>query len=374
MTLDLFHAVIVLDTSVLHNAGATSAPFQVLRGLVAGGLSRVLIPELAVEEFRTQWRDRNQTNIGQGVKALKALAGEVVLQKEIVADAANLSARLSKVDIESLSSNFMDGYLSQNGFEIIPLSFDQAKDAWKSYFIGNLPSKKAKHRPDIPDAHIVAALKELSVKEATILFASSDKGQREAASEIVNVVCFDNLEALIKSEQLKPLIAKWESEEKWRAIQKTLPFGEVAQLVQAFVQENGGELLSWEMVSDPTIPEDSHTALVSLFGEPEEVEIGEPQDWGGGLLRYNATYFSECLLEFRVFRGDAFDVPEWVSVSIGDFEKDHYFGAEGYAVVIAEVDVTVRINLDDASVQITDRVEDISFEMGSLELKLANYN
>lgn len=206
------------------------------------------------------------------------------------------------------------------------------------------------------------------------MFASSDKGQRESASEIVNVACFESLEALIKSEQLKPLIAKWESEEKWKAVQKTIPFDEVAQLVKAFVQENGGELLSWEAVSDPSIPEDNHTALVSLFGEPEEVEIDGPQDWGGGLLRYNAKYFSECLLEFRVFRGDAFDVPEWVIVSIGDFEKDHYFDAEGYAVVIAEVDVTVKVKLDGDSAPLEDRIEDVSFETGSLELKLGSYN
>jgi hypothetical protein len=79
MTPDLFSVPIVLDTSVLHDTSVSSAPFQVLKGLAESGLIRVFVPELAAEEFRTQWRDKNQSNISQGVKALKALSSEALL-------------------------------------------------------------------------------------------------------------------------------------------------------------------------------------------------------------------------------------------------------------------------------------------------------
>lgn len=374
MTPDLFSVAIVLDTSVLHNAGVSSAPFQVLKGLVHAGLVRVFIPELAMEEFRTQWRDKNQSNVAQSVKALKSLSGEALLPPSIVADAASLSDQLAMLDSEELSAQFAENYLKESGFKVLPMSFDQAKDAWRSYFSGNLPSKKVKHRPDIPDAHIVAALKEFLSKEATILFVSADKGQRESASLIEGIVCFDTLEATVKSPQLQPLIAKWKAEQKWQAVQETLPFADVHERVRKFIEDNGGELLSWESVSDPSIPEDNHTAQIEVFGEPGEIEISEPEDWGGGLLRYQATFFAECLLSFQVFRGDAFDVPEWVSVSIGDFEKEHYFDAEGYAVVVATVDVTVRIKLDEEAGDIDERIESMSFEIGSLELSLAPFD
>jgi hypothetical protein len=373
MTPDLFSVPIVLDTSVLHSTSASSAPFQVLKGLAETGLVRVFVPELAAEEFRTQWRDKNQSNISQGVKALKALSSEALLPASVTTGAGHLSDQLSLVDLESLSNDFLTKYMKDNGFEILPLSFDQAKGAWKSYFVGNLPSKKVKHRPDIPDAHIVAALEELVANESNVLFASLDKGQREAASEVTGVICFDSLETVVKSAQLQPLLAKWQAGQKWKAVQNTLSFDEVTERVRGFVQANGGELLSWEEISDQSIPEDNHTASITMYGEADEVQIDGPEDWGGGLLRYRATYFSECLLSFQVFRGDAFDVPDWVSVSIGDFEKDHYFDAEGYAVVIAKVDVTVRIKLDDDVQDIDDRLEDISFESGSLELELGNY-
>lgn len=34
-------------------------------------------------------------------------------------------------------------------------------------------------------------------------------------------------------------------------------------------------------------------------------------------------------MTFYVYRSDAFDLPEWVSVSGGDYEEDHYFEADG---------------------------------------------
>lgn len=67
-------------------------------------------------------------------------------------------------------------------------------------------------------------------------------------------------------------------------------------------------------------------------------------------------------------------MPEWVSVTLGDFEKDHYFDAEGYAQVIANVDVTVRIRLNAEFEDIDELIEDICFEQGSLELSLAQFN
>lgn len=374
MTPDLFSPAIVLDTSILNNSSVSAAPFQVMKKLIEAGLTRVYVPELAIEEFRTQWRDKNQSNITQGIKSMKALAGETLLPDYITQNTKQLSESLTKLDLEELSKKFLDNYMANNGFLILPLTFEQARDAWRRYFVGNLPSKKIKHRSDIPDAHIVAALNEMSAKEAHVLFVTADKGQRESADENETVICFDSLDALIKSVQLTPLIAKWETEQNWQTLQATLPFEEVADRVTAFVLYTGGSLISWEEVHDSQIPEDNHSATITAYGEPDEIEIEGPEDWGVGILRYRATYFSESLLSFSVFKSDAFDVPEWVSVTLGDFEKDHYFDAEGYAQVIANVDVTVRIRLNAEFEDIDELIEDICFEQGSLELSLAQFN
>jgi hypothetical protein len=43
-----------------------------------------------------------------------------------------------------------------------------------------------------------------------------------------------------------------------------------------------------------------------------------------------------------VYKGDAYSVPDWVSVSIGDFEKDDYFDASASARVAVKMDVFFR--------------------------------
>lgn len=371
MTPDLFSIAIMLDTSALHGVGASSAPFQVLQGLAKAGLVRVYVPQLGLEEFRTQWRDRTHGNAIQAEKSLKALSGEQLLPASVVAGASSLASELALLELEEKSKEFAKAYMDESGFETLPLTFDQCAAAWDDYFIGKLPSKKAKHRPDIPDAHILAALRELSSSEESVLFVTSDKGQREAAAAIQDVDCFENFEGLIKSLKLQPFVAKWQAEQQWQAVRGSLSFDEISQQVWGFVQTQAGELLPWEEVIDPSIPEDNHTASIAMYGEPDEIELTGPEDWGGGLLRYQAKFFSECLLNFQVFRGEAFDVPEWVSVSIGDFDKDHYFDAEGYAVLLARVDVTVKVNVEDGPAGHAGSVQGISFEDGSLELELA---
>lgn len=43
-----------------------------------------------------------------------------------------------------------------------------------------------------------------------------------------------------------------------------------------------------------------------------------------------------------VYKGDAYSVPDWVSVSIGDFEDDDYFDASASAWVAVKIDVSFR--------------------------------
>lgn len=371
MTLDLFSTAVILDTSALHGTSVSGAPFQVLRGLVKAGLVKVFLPQLALEEFRTQWRERHLTSAGQAEKALKALMGELVLSENLKKASENVASGLSDIDWEARSQQFATNYMQENGFEILPLSIEQCSSAWMGYFSGDLPSKKVKHRPDLPDAHIIAALREFAFSNQEVSFVSADKGQLQAASDITGVSCFDSMDGLVKSPTLQPFFAKWQTDQKWKLIQDKLPLDDITDAVRQFVTLEGGELLSSTEITDPSIPEDNNTASISMYGEPEEIELTGPEDWGGGLMRFQATFLSECLLSWAVFRGDAYHLPEWVSVS-GEV-NEHYLDAEGYAVVIANVDVTVKIRVEDDSGGPAGSVADISFEDGSLELSLGQY-
>lgn len=331
---------------------------------------RVFVPQLALEEFRTQWREHHRANAAQSEKALSDFCSELVLPKSLITNAENLIAALDDISWEESSQKYASTYMEQNGFQSLPMTFDQCQVAWSDYFRGNLPSKQVKHRSDLPDAHIMAAVRELSSQEAEVLFVSADKRQREAASEIEGVEAFSTIEELIKSAKLKPSVAKWEADQNWQDVQANLSFDAIGAEVHDFVQANGAELLSWREVSDPSIPEDNHTALISMYGEPAALELSGPEDWGGGLLRYQATFISECLLSWAVFRGDAYHLPDWVSVS-GEV-NEHYLDAEGHAEVIATVDVTVRIRVEDDTGGTAGSIAEIAFEDSSIELDLAS--
>jgi len=370
MTPDLFSSSVILDTSILKGTSVSAAPFQVLKGLVAAGLVKVLVPHLALEEFRTQWREKHLSNAAKAEEALKALSGDLVLPEDLGSISAKVATGLATVAWEDRSRQFLKDYMQASGFLALPLSMPQCVSAWDDYFSGTLPSKKVKHRSDLPDAHILAAVREYASTNSEISFVSKDKGQREAADVIKNVATFESLEEFVKSPTIKPFIAKWEIDQKWKIIQESLSIENIIERVRSFVSTEGGDLLSWSEVIDPGIPEDNNTALITMYGEPDEIELKGPEDWGGGLMRFEANFFSECLLSFAVFKGDAYDLPEWVSVS-GEV-NDHYFDAEGYANLLVKIDMTVRIEVEEGSEHPVGSVIDISFESNSMDISLAD--
>lgn len=367
---DLFHATVILDTSVIRATEISSGPFQVLIGLVAAGLVRVKIPELVAEEIRTQWREKLRATVSDGSKALRHISNEKLMPFKAVFDSKSLYATLNQLDIEVLSKEYIDQYLESTGFEVLDLTFNQSKKAWEGYFSGNLPSNKVKYRSDIPDAHILAAVEEYSSAAPGVIFVAMDKGLRDAAQKINSITCFEKLDDLIKSDVISPLVLKWQSDEKWKEVQPKLSFDFLIDQVRDHVQENGGDLIAWEMVYDDSIPEDNKSAVITLAGDPYDVEVSEPEDWGGGVLGYKIAYRSECLLEFSVFRSDAFDLPDWVSVTLGDPENDHYYDAQGYAEMYVEADVTLKIDLSTTNPIMEDVVDEISFDLSSVKISV----
>jgi PIN domain len=365
---NLFSPSIFLDTSVVHGANADSAPFQLLVSLAAAGLLKIYFPELVKDEFRTQWRDASEKHLSQALKALTQLKTEHFLKPEIRQIASDLIASLESINVEAESTIFSANFVTKNCIDVHPLNQSQAQLAWSGYFSGKLPSKKIKHRPDIPDAHVMASVSDFSKSAISVYFVSQDKSLLESIGSDRSIRCFPNLDDLLNSDELLELRSAWEREKRWRAVRDAIDYDEVMEAVENYVLQHGGELLSWKEVRARSIPEDNHTANIEMYGEPEDIELGNVEDWGGGLLRYGVSYLSECLIGFKVLRADAYDVPEWVSVSYGDPELDHYFDAEADVVVRVAVDVNVRIEIDDASGET--KLGDIGFEEGSIELEL----
>ena len=64
---------------------------------------------------------------------------------------------------------------------------------------------------------------------------------------------------------------------------------------------------------------------------------------GEGWVAVPFTFDAEVFLQFHVFRGESFSVPDWVHVDIGDFD-DHYFPASGYKTLTFSASVSAQFS------------------------------
>jgi len=115
------------------------------------------------------------------------------------------------------------------------------------------------------------------------------------------------------------------------------------------------------------IPEDNNEAYVSYTGHPDETEI----DWdeaiplAEGLVSVPVYITCSLGLSFYVYRGEAFDVPDWVNVSLGDFEHDHYFEASAERTGRFTANLILEVT-DKAMVELPD-LEDTEVSVENVE-------
>jgi hypothetical protein len=70
-------------------------------------------------------------------------------------------------------------------------------------------------------------------------------------------------------------------------------------------------------------------SVVLLGGEDAEVDWEKTEQPGPGWVTVPFEFICDAHLDLMVFHGDAFSLPDWIHVSIGDFEEDCYFEGEG---------------------------------------------
>lgn len=366
----LLTPIVVLDTNVIRGTKETSTPFVLLSSLIKSDLIRVVIPKLVAEEFRTQWRERQQKKLTTSLKGLSDLKSDSLVVELLPEETSKFVQSLQDMKMEELSHNYLSKFLERNGIEVHPLSFDQAFKAWDAYFAGDFPFKEIKNRGDIPDAHIIEAVKELRDNSVDLYFVAGDKTMFETAKKIEGLESFSNLDDLLINPKMIELRQQLKLDQMWKELKPKLQDEKVKSEVLSFVNEHGGEVLEWNDVHSTSIPEDNHTATIQSYGEITDAEVMEVEDWGAGLLRYRVSFNNEALLSFSVFRADAYDVPDWVSVSYGDPEVDHYFDAEGYAELKVTINVSVKIDLEKLENDIEDELYKIGFETDSVEVEL----
>lgn len=347
--------------------------FRLLQRLAAAGKVSLHVPEMAARE----WISRRAAPAAAAIVALesglKGLRRLHSLSRQEAAGAILGSEHLTGESLQRLR----DGSFSWHAAEMhrlriasIPLVAEDWRLVLDGYFEGAPPFGGEKSRSDLPDAMVLAGVRRLCGASPRMAFVCADTRLRRAAeslgiataASLVNLLKLDSVAALHSD----PEFALWWERNIRAAVAAIVPHDEE---LASFVVEHAAAMIGPHTISHYEIPEDNSQARIWGLMDVDNVAI----DWNGaeslgeGVLSVPMTFESEIDLEFDVFRGEAFDVPDWVSVSYGDFELDHYFEASGVrqarytARLVLEFAAAIKdrpVTLEEAEISI----EDAEFE------------
>jgi len=227
-----------------------------------------------------------------------------------------------------------DEFISKMRIIEIPIDGSDSATVFNGYFAGEAPFREPKSREDIPDAFILCAARRFAIEHFphTLLAICHDKRLRKAIGEIPDIKPFENLMAFLQSDPVKAAMGHLELSRVWTTEkqEEVIKFlSKQNKFLSKLVHDFAYDTLSGQTFSDSSIPVDNNEAIISSLGQIEDLTI----DWdkverpGPGWLAVPFQFESDADLDLAVFRSDTFAVPDWIHVTIGDFEEDHYFEA-----------------------------------------------
>ncbi|WP_242147015.1 PIN domain-containing protein [Sphingomonas sp. BAUL-RG-20F-R05-02] len=334
--------VIIFDTNVLRNTSWQSAPFRQLIEISASRKIQVYIPEIVLNERRTQWRE-DLIKAAAGVKkSLERYANDPLLTDDQRAAYAATSAALPEHDYEQLCIDSFERYFRDARFEVFGLTVGQAEVAFSRYFAGAKPFKDVKARNDIPDGFVFAAAAEIIAKVKSAYFLCKDNELASAVAEIDGAAVLTSVEDALKMPEIGDLSMELETNKAWLRVKDHYPVERAREELVTWATERLHMFLEGKTVWSEKIPSDGNDGEIEFAEEPDKVEISEFTDWGGGDLSATITLTCDVQLHLMVHKGDAYSVPDWVSVSIRDFDDYNYFDASASARVAVKMDVSFR--------------------------------
>lgn len=166
MAMDIFH--VILDTSILNAAQFGSSRFDKLLRRSRQGVAKIYIPEVVLEERRTQLLNNYKSHADAARNALLKMSESPV---SMLLEGIQMPGPLdlpSREDVDSNSHAVFRKYLVDNKVEILSFTGEHAARALESYLHGRPPFKPAEkrehERKHIPDSWIYEAALEIKVR------------------------------------------------------------------------------------------------------------------------------------------------------------------------------------------------------------------
>ena len=330
---------VFLDTSALPRSFAKpNQAFSTLSAIAKEGYAELLVSHVTVREWTSQFAIACEAALQQASKAIRDVLRQPLSAAHSSATSLHTASEaveaIDPANLRDLADTAVDRFLEEHEVTVVPSEEADSTAMWDSYFCGNAPFRGVKTRDDIPDFFIYAAAKRIAGQMGSeqLHCIAGDNRLRDALSSVASVLTYDKIETFLDSAAGKTLIERTEVSRLWQADSKQiLEF--ITKHDSAFFEQV--KEASWDQLPDyfevEGAPGDTGTASISSVQEISEVVIdwSQMEEISPGWVSVPFTLECELELEFSIYRSDAFDVPEWVHVTMGDFERDHYFDATG---------------------------------------------
>ncbi len=365
---------IIFDTSILHKLRLAnlSPEFRLIQRLAESKKLVAMVPEMAAREWLSQLT-QDASDAIEGLSSslhhfhrhLRRLEDPDV--KRLAESSLHTEETLSA--IKSRTEQWYKRRLSSLGLRSIAMDPADLPSIVDDYFSGAPPFANKKKREDIPDALILAGVRRMCGPSNSVVFVCHDNNLAKAG-EKVGAHVVRSLPDLLKLQIVASLHSNaafaiwWERNLKdvVAKIQGTQP--QLEELLERDLESSVTDM----MIHHYALPEDNSEARVACASDIGDVQFNwsMSESLGEGLLSVPIHFQADTELDFYVYRGDIMDVPDWVAVSYGDFENDHYFEAHGYIRSIFEGRLVIGLDASvmDGDLEILDAdtsVEDVQF-------------
>ena len=357
---------VFLDTSVLpRNPTGVSAEYRALAELAEENEVAVYLSTVVYREWVTQKQGHFLSKAAKSEKAVRDLI------RDDWSRSIAIHPRLIEIDdwfsrnrqtVAATAGENAAAVLDQLRPSIINIQKDHAASAFDGYFQGHPPFASVKSRDDIPDAFIFESLKGLLHPEDHVVHAViADGNLREAADTLAGVQTHESLRALFELTAIVDAQNNLLRANTWRRWldHRGPELRSLSDEIESEVRRIAIDVLAYKTVNHDEIPDDNCDGIISGIDEAENIDIDwdNYENFGVGILSMPIEFDVSVAIDFHVYRTDAFSVPDGVSVSMGDFERDHYFEAEADVNVHVKANAVFRIpnnEIDDESIATID--------------------
>lgn len=335
---------VVIDTSTIKGTGWKKAPLLSLFALAKDGSIDLYIPETAYHEVRTQWREKYDGSLRQLNHALRSMQKADLLPASEKTILEALGVEITKAtNSEDLSVATFEDLFKEHSVTVLPCTHDHMARAWAAYFKGEPPFGSVKDREDLPDAHIFETIKDLAKEKPGLYILCADARLSKACASLPDVTIFDKLDDLFNDPNIKKAEHETKLSKHWDSVKESLADAMDDEIFD-YIVANLNDILVGNTIRDINIPSETQSANILMYGDAVSISIGDKHEFAKGLLSCTVSFTSECLIGFLVYRADAYDLPDWVSVSSSDAEE-HYLEAEGDADIAVTLELTLKVDM-----------------------------